>query len=239
MGFELPDTCGYVSGSGNAFLYHEELEQGYVIYLQNMYGANPSPEYLLKNGTKAIDDLYKYGITEDQVIAAAKRTFGLDINTLYSMNIPADVLLPWSHLNSINLKQIDALNTFVESGDPESSSSFNAQTESGRLTTALESGRDVNKHYSTVDPLLKPGSVEANIAERVHDKYLYGAREAIKAVEQKGGNISNALQSDLFNTNPTQVISLDETQDLAPTKFDLDDPKRGIKSIVPPRSLKG
>ena len=187
MAFELPDTCSYVSGSGNALDYHEELEKRYVIHLQNRYGSNPSPEYLLKNGTKAIDDLNKYGITQDKVIAAAKRAFGLDINTLYSMNIPADVLLPWSHVNSINVKQIDALNTFVESGDPGSSNSFNAQTLSGRLTAALQNGQDVNKHYAAVRQLLKPGSVEANIAERVHDKYLYGAREAVKAVEQKGG----------------------------------------------------
>ena len=238
MGFELPNTCSYVSGGGTAFDYHEEIKDRYVNHLEQMYDSNPSAEYLLKGGRKAIDDLNKYGVTEDQVIAAAKRAFGLDIDTLYSMDIPPDVLLPWSHVNSINLKQIDALDKFVESGDPGNNNSFNAEVESARLEAALLNGTKVNEHYASVEKILKPGSVEANIAKRVHDKFLYGTQEAITAVEQKGGNINNSLKSDFFNENQTQILDLEEAEDVARTKFDLSDPKRGIRSIIPPKSKK-
>ena len=231
MAFELPATCGYTPGLGTAIDYHEAIQSDYVMHLGNMYDPNPSPEYLLKGKKKAYNDLIKHGITEAQVIGAAKSAFNLDINTLYSLNIPKDVLLPWSHVNAIHSKQIDALSEFTASGNPGSSSSFDAQAASSTLTTALENGKDVNKHYFSTKKRFRPASLEAKVAERHHKKFIYSANEAIVAVEQRGGTISDALKADFFDNSPAKVIDLADAEDLARNKFKLDNPKTGIRSI--------
>ena len=94
VSFELPANCGYLPGCGTALDYHTGLKQNIIFHLNNLLASNPTKEYLLRDGTKAVDSLTELGITKNQMITAAGRAFDIDLNTLYSMDVKNELLLP-------------------------------------------------------------------------------------------------------------------------------------------------
>lgn len=73
----------------------------------------------------------------------------------------------------------------------------------------------------------------------VDGTFLNSWREIITLVEERNKNIDNTLQLDFFTNNPNNVEDLSDVENLARNKFNLQDPKTGLRSIFPPNYKKG
>ena len=232
MNYKLPDTCGYTKKDG-LFEYQDSIEVTYIDQLNKMYETNPQPPYLLPDNVKAVEQLEQYGIGSDDVAVAVTKAFAVDRKTIMGMDIPKEALLPWSHVNMINLTQADAYKDFAEKlhpgqglsglrGDPKGASE--------RIEGALLNGLEVGDHYLIINKILKPGSAESYIAETSYTRHMLEARSAIHAVRSAGGTVDSQLEAAYFNTN-RPLITLDEAENIALMNHNLKDPKQGCLSV--------
>ena len=234
MSYEIPQTCGYTKKDG-LLEYQDSIEVTYIDHLNKMYETNPEPRYLLPGNVKAVEELEQYGFGSDNVAVAATKGFAVDRKTRMGMDIPKEVLLPWSHVNMINLKQADAYKDFAERLNPGQGLSGlrgNPEQASEMIEAALLNGLEVSDHFRIVNKILKPGSAEACIAERSYTQHMVEARSAIQAVRLAGGTVDPQLEASYFNTN-RPLITLSDAENMALINYRLKDPKKGCMSVFP------
>lgn len=234
MSYKIPQTCGYTKKDG-LLEYQDSIEVTYIDHLNKMYETNPEPRYLLPGNVKAVEELEQYGFGSDNVAVAVTKGFAVDRKTIMGMDIPKEVLLPWSHVNMINLKQADAYKNFAERLNPGQGLSGlrgNPKHASKIIEAALLKGLEVSDHFRIVNKILKPGSTEAYIAERSYTQHMVEAQSAIQAVRLAGGTVDSQLEASYFNTN-RPLITLSDAENMALISYRLNDPKKGCMSVFP------
>lgn len=233
MDWEVPLDCGY-GNKKNLVEFQDILATRYDEVLDKMYDPNPGSGYLLPGGIKPVEDLKKYGVMPNEVKLAASQAFAQDRDKIVQMGVPNDLLFPWSHVNSINLKQVEAFNKFISRFNPGDSQGLVNRPEraSAWLKKALTEGLEVHQHYYAVEQILKPGSIELFVANKNHEAHMVAAENAINTVREFGGKVESELQRDYF-ARILYPRTLSDAEDIAMTTFHLRNPKRGCKSIFP------
>ena len=230
---EVPFDCGY-ENKKDLLEYQDILATRYGEMLDQVYSPNPGPEYLLPDDIKPVEDLEKYGVIPDGVKVAASQAFAQERAKIVQMEIPKDVLFPWSHVNSINLKQVEAFNTFTDRFNPGDSEGLANRPEraSTWLNQALKNGLEASEHYYAVKQKLKPGSIEFFVANKNYEAHMVAAENAINTVRQFGGTVNSELERDYFARNQSP-IALSDAEEIAMNSFNLRNPKRGCNSVFP------
>jgi hypothetical protein len=165
---------------------------------------------------------------------AASQAFAKDMEKIVQMGIPKKVLFPWSHVNSMNLKQVEAFNTFTNRFNPGDSEGLLNRPEraSNWLEEALTNGLEIRDHYYAVKQILKPGSIESFVANKNYEAHMVAAENAMKTVREFGGTVNSALERNYF-ARIQSPIALSDAEEIAMSSFNLRNPQRGCNSVFP------
>lgn len=233
MDCTVPFDCGY-GNKKDLLEYHDILATRYDKMLDSVYDTNPGPKYLIPNGIIPVKDLEQYGVTPDEVKVSGSQAFAQERTKIVLMEIPKDVLFPWSHANSINVKQVEAFNTFSNRFNPGDSEGLANRPKRASIwiAEALKNGREASEHYYAVLPILKPGSHEFFVANKNYEAHMVAAENAIYTVRHFGGVVNSELERDYFVRNPTPK-PLSDAEEIAMNSFNLRNPKKGCKSVFP------
>lgn len=233
MNVHLPIQFGYGSQKGNAIDWHEHLSDVYDNNLVNLYDANPTSKYLLKDNTKARDTLGFYGIEMDDVRAAARSASTMDINRLFNLDIPSELLFPTSHINMLCAKGKQDFDLFTQKSTPGYSMNYSANKASGVLEVGLEKAVGINKFYHSLEPIFIQGTTQRAVIESAHRQFVNSVKESITFTIDRGGYVDqNLLQQFETRLPPGRLYDLDESENAARILFGLENVKRGIPSCL-------
>jgi len=233
MEVKWPLQFGYDSQKGNAIEWHENLATIYDDNLLKLYDANPTTKYLLKDNIKAVETLAFYGIDMNDVRAAARSASTIDINTLFNLDIPHDLLFPTSHINMLCSKGKQDFELFTKKSAPGYSINYSANKASKILEIGLEKAVDINKFYYSLEPNFIQGTTQKAVIQSAHRQFVNSVKESITFTIDRGGYVDqNILQQFETRLPPGRLYDLDQAENAARTQFGLEDVKRGIPSCL-------
>ncbi len=230
---DWPLQFGYDPQKGNAIDWHEHLATNYDNNLINIYDANPTSKYLLKDNKKAVETLDFYGIDINDVRAAARSAHTIDINTLFDLEIPPDLLFPTSHINMVCNKGKQDFDLFTKKSAPGYSMTYSANKASKVLNAGLKKAINVNKFYFSLEPNFVQGTTQRAVIQSAHRQFVSSIKESITFTIERGGSIDQNLLQEFETRLPAgRLYDLDQAENVARTEFDLHNVKRGVKSCL-------